>query len=157
MILREWLDRWSMTSLKINARFLEMEWKPSDADKNAAWELYIELLTRVATQYLEPNHGDEQSALESVHSLFGLTRSVIKQHGRGCIEFTKIAVVILNQIIRPFTAKWHRLSVQGAFEDDGQCKSFREELAELQTELRKYTKMLADMAEVEDLTELEEK
>ena len=36
MKLREWLDKWSMTSLKINAKFLEMEFKPSDCDKNAA-------------------------------------------------------------------------------------------------------------------------
>jgi len=157
MKLREWLDAWSMTSLKINAHFLEMEWKPSDYDKNAAWELYIELLTRIATQHLEPEHGDEQTALESVHSLFGLTREVIKRQGPHCIEFTKIAIVILNQVIRPFTAKWHRLSVQRAFDDPGQCKSFRQELSQLQNELRKYTKMLSDMAGVEDLTELEEK
>ena len=82
---------------------------------------------------------------------------MVKRQGRHCIEFTKIAIVILNQIIRPFTAKWHRLLVQRAFEDPEQCESFRQELAHLQTELRKYTKMLADMAGVEDLTELEEK
>lgn len=156
MKLKEWLDEWSMTSLKINARFLEMEFKPSDYDKNAAWELYIELLTRIATQHLDPEHGDEKTALESIHSLFSLTREVIKRQGRHCLEFTKIAVVILNQVIRPFTAKWHRLAVQGAFEDAGQCHVFREELSHLQGNLRSYTKMLADMAGVEDLTELEE-
>lgn len=156
MKLKEWLDEWSMTSLKINARFLEMEFKPSDYDKNAAWELYIELLTRIATQHLEPEHGDEKTALESIHSLFALTREVIKRQGRHCLEFTKIAVVILNQVIRPFTAKWHRLAVQGAFENADQCHAFREELCRLQACLRSYTKMLADMAGVEDLTELEE-
>jgi len=156
MKLKEWLDEWSMTSLKINARFLEMEFTPSDYDKNAAWELYIELLTRIATQHLDPKHGDEKTALESIHSLFSLTREVIKRQGRHCLEFTKIAVVILNQVIRPFTAKWHRLAVQGAFEDADQCLAFREELSRLQGSLRSYTKMLADMAGVEDLTELEE-
>ena len=50
MKLKEWLDSWSMTSLKIKAHFLEMEWKPQDVDKDAAWELYIELLTRITTQ-----------------------------------------------------------------------------------------------------------
>lgn len=156
MKLREWLDEWSMTSLKFNSYFLEMEWKPNDYDKNAAWELYIELLTRIATQHIEPEHGDEKTALESIYSLFGLTREVIKRQGRHCIEFTKIAIVILNQVIRPFTAKWHRLSVQNAFDDPEQCMSFRKEIAQLQTELRKYSKMLSGMAGVEDLTELEE-
>jgi len=41
MKLGEWLDAWSMTSLKINTHFLEMEWKPNDWDKNAAWKLYM--------------------------------------------------------------------------------------------------------------------
>lgn len=155
MKLREWLDKWSMTSLKINPPFLEMEWKPSDYDKDAAWDLYIELLTRVATQYLHPDHGDEETALRSIYNLFDLTREVIKRKGRHCIEFAKIAVVILNQIIRPFTAKWHKLSIQKAFDDPKHCRDFRKELDELQVVLRIYSKMLADMAGVEDLTNLE--
>ncbi len=153
---KKWLEDWDMTSLKIKTSFLEMDWAPADADKNAAWELYIELLTRVSTQYLEPDHGDEKTALESIHSLFKLTRNIIKNNGRDCIEFTKIAVVVLNQIIRPFTAKWHKLSLAKEFDDPEQCKLFRRELGQLQIELRKYAKMLADMANVEDLTELEE-
>ncbi len=106
---RKWLENWDMTSLRIKAPFLDMEWKPQDEDKNAAWELYIELLTRVATQPLRAEHGDEEAALASVHTLFELTREIIRRNGRHCVEFTKIAVVVLNQIIRPFTAKWHKL------------------------------------------------
>ena len=52
-------------------------------------------------------------ALDSVYSLFPTTRTIIRTHGRDAMEFTKIAVVVLNQIVRPFTAKWHRLSLQG--------------------------------------------
>lgn len=152
---KEWLEKWSMTSLKIKTPFLEMDWCPKDADKNAAWELYTELLTRITTQPLLEEHGDEKTALESVHKIFSLTREIIKHHGRDCIEFTKIAVVILNQIIRPFTAKWHRLVLAHAFSDDEKCKLFRNELIVLQEKLHLYTKMLADMAGVEDLTELE--
>lgn len=110
-----------------------MEWKPQDEDKNAAWELYIELLTRITTQPLDDSHGDEETALKSIHSIFPLTREVIKENGRHCIEFTKIAIVVLNQVIRPFTAKWHRMSVQGAFSDSESCQEFRKELAELQS------------------------
>lgn len=154
---RKWLENWDMTSLKINLRFLEMEWSPQEADKNAAWELYIEMLTRIATQYLEPEEGDEATALESIHKLFELTRNIIKTYGRECFEFTKIAIVVLNQIIRPFTAKWHGELISGSFADAEKCKLFRTDLEVLQKELRKYTKMLADMASVEDLTELESK
>ena len=152
----KWLENWDMKSLKINLKFLEMDWAPQVADKEAAWEMYVELLTRIATQHLQPEHGDEKTALDSIYALFGLTRATLKAKGRGCNEFAKIAVVVLNQVVRPFTAKWHKLSLAGAFEDEDQCGQFREELDALQTELRKYTKMLADMAGVEDLTDLEE-
>ena len=146
----KWLEKWDMTSLKIKTPFLNMEWKPIDEDKNAAWELYIELLTRVTTQPLDTSHGDEETALKSVYSIFPLTREVIKNNGRHCIEFTKIAIVVLNQIIRPFTARWHKLSVEGAFSDRESCKEFRQELTNLQSVLNIYTKMLGDMAGIED-------
>ena len=152
---REWLENWSMSSLKIKSPFLEMQWEPKDQDKAAAWDLYIELLTRITTQPLSKAAGDESAALDSIHKLFGLTRDTIKKHGRECIEFTKIAVVVLNQVIRPFTAKWHNLSIQNAFNDEDKCNKFRNELSMLQSKLRTYTQMLAQMADVEDLTELE--
>lgn len=152
---RDWLENWNMSSLKITVPFLEMEWKPLDEDKAAAWELYIELLTRITTQSLSSDHGDEKTALDSIYSLFPLTRQVLKNNTRKCIEFTKIAIVVLNQVIRPFTAKWHRLSLQGAFDDPLKCAEFRAELSTLQNSLKIYTKMLADMAGVEDLTTLE--
>jgi len=151
----KWLEQWDMTSLKIKTPFLDMEWKPQDEDKAAAWELYIELLTRITTQQLQVEHGDEQTALTSIHSIFGITRDVMKNNGRHCIEFTKIAVVVLNQVVRPFTGKWHGLSVKGAFDDPEKCSEFRMELEQLQTVLRIYTQMLAEMADVEDLTDLE--
>lgn len=153
---RKWLEQWEMKALKIKTPFLDMEWCPQDEDKIAAWELYIELLTRITTQPLSIHHGDEKTALASVYSLFPTTRDVIKKNGRFCNEFTKIAIIVLNQIVRPFTAKWHQLEKKGAFNNPDKCKQFRIELSELQKELKLYSKMLADMAGVEDLTELED-
>ena len=156
MKLSNLLEKWGMKSLKITPPFLQMEWTPKAADKDAAWALYIELLTRITTQPLPVDHGDEKTALDSVYSLFGITRGVIKEQGPDCINFTRVAIVVLNQVIRPFTAKWHRKSLAGDFERESERVIFREELAALQVELRKYSRMLADIAEVEDLTDLEE-
>ncbi len=65
--------------------------------------------------------------------------------------------IVLNQVIRPFTAKWHRLSAQGAFSNIQSCQEFRKELAELQSILNIYTQMLGEMAGVEDdLSELQD-
>lgn len=152
----KWLDNWEMTSLKISAPFLAMEWNPAESDREAAWDLYIELLTRITTQSLADEEGDEQTALDSVYSLFPLTREIIKRHGRDSFEFTKIAIVVLNQVVRPFTSRWHRISVQDGFDNSDTCLQFRAELADLQLILHKYTQMLADMAGVEDLTQLGE-
>ena len=37
MKLKKWLENWDMTSLKINLKFLEMEWQPKEPDRDAAW------------------------------------------------------------------------------------------------------------------------
>ena len=155
MNLKSFLDKWNFSKLRINAYFLSLELEFNEADRKAAWELYVELLTRISTQFLEPDDGDEQTALNSIFSLFGTTRSILKQHGPECIEFSKVAILVLNQIVRPFTAKWHKLSLNGAFEDLEKCREFRGELRSLQEELRKYTQLLSDIAGVEDLTNLE--
>ena len=62
---------------------------------------------------------------------------------------------VLNQVVRPFTAKWHKENLAGAFDNEVRRKEFREELAVLQDELRNYNRMLAKIADVEDLTDLE--
>jgi len=152
----KWIENWNMTSLKINLKFLEMEWEPKEPDKQAAWDLYIELLTRVSTQSLQPDHGNEATALKSIYQLFDLTRTIIKSNGRDCIQFTRIAIIVLNQVVRPFTAKWHKVLVDGGFSSDDVHTDFRKDLEDLHKELGNYTKMLADMAGVEDLTNIEE-
>jgi len=155
MQLKKLLEKWDLTSLKIKTPFLEANWEPRDEDKNAAWDLYIELITRVATQRLDPDEGDEAAALKSIHDLFALTRSTIKRNGRHCTNFTRIAVVVLNQKVRPFTAKWHPRVIAGKLNGKDR-KVFRAELQALQTDLRNYTSLLADLADVEDLTDLED-
>ncbi|RBP45084.1 hypothetical protein DES53_10380 [Roseimicrobium gellanilyticum] len=151
MKLRKFLENWDMTGLKVNTGFLEMEWAPQEKDREAAWELYVEMLTRIVTQPLPKEHGDEKSALESVHSLFPTTREILRRKGRECVQLTKIAVIVLNQIVRPFTTKWHSADLN-AFGDATKREDFRKDLEQLQKVLKDYTRALADIAQVEDLT-----
>lgn len=153
MRLKKLLEKWDLTSLRISTPFLEMDSQPRDEDKIAAWELYVELITRAATQGLDPDEGDERAALKSIYELFPLTRETIKRNGRHCINFTRIAVVVLNQKVRPFTAKWHPRVLARAF-SEADKQAFRAELRDLHRDLRNYTRLLADMADVEDLTDL---
>ena len=151
----EFLEKWGLSTLKLKAGFLAADFAPRDPDRGAAWDLYVELLTRITTQPLPVDIGDEKTALDSVFALFNLTREILRKHGPGCTEFAKLAIPVLNQIIRPFTAKWHKLSLAGAFQEASECRAFRAELAALQPKLRHYTQALAEMSGVEDLTELE--
>ena len=157
MTFKQFLEDWDMTELELDIKFLKMKWAPQTADQNAAWELYVELLTRITTQALPTEHGDEKSALDSIHSLFSTTREIIKKHGKDCINFSKIAIPVLNQIVRPFTAKWHRAALADTFKMSARCQEFREDLSSVQGKLTKYARLLAGIARVEDITSLEAK
>ena len=156
MKLGELFTRFHLDKVKLNLAVVRLEISFRQADKDAAWELYIEMLTRIVVQPLPYNAGDDKAALDSVYALFPITREILRRRGRSTVKFSMIAIPVLNQIVRPFTAKWHRESLTGAFNDEGRCREFREELATLQDELRNYNRMLAEIAGVEDLTDLEQ-
>lgn len=152
MTFSDFFKKWGLEKIKINAKFAEMEFKLVEDDQIAAWEMYVELLTRITTQSLDDEVGDEETALTSIYNLFDITRDILKTKGRNATQFTKVAIIVMNQIIRPFTAKWHKKKIDGAFSDWGECYTFRTELKELQDNLISYTRLLAEMADVEDLT-----
>lgn len=154
MTFSDLFRKWGLNSLKLNIGFAEMEFAPTEDDQTAAWDMYVELLTRITTQPLEDGTGDEETALTSIFNLFSRTRDILKLKGRQANEFTKIAIIVLNQIIRPFTAKWHKKKIEGAFLQKEECEKFREELKALQGKLVCYSRLLADMAMVEDLTQI---
>jgi hypothetical protein len=152
MKLKDLFKKVGLTNLKVNLQFIEAEFNlTNSADQDAAWEMYVELITRVATQDL--HHGDPKTALESLSKLFPITRDILKNKGRNAINFAKIAVVILNQVVRPFTSKWHPRIAE--LEDEKNILLFKAELQEVQKEVKKYASLLASMLEIEDITEIE--
>ena len=153
--LAKLFKKYRLEKVKINLLLGSAEITFGEADKDAAWELYVEMLTRIVTQPLPSEDGDEKTALDSVYSLFPTTRNILRRHGRNTIQFSKFAIPVLNQIVRPFTAKWHRESLSDAFTNNAKKKEFRKDLENLQVQLRNYNHMLADIASVEDLTDLE--
>lgn len=153
--ITEMFARFRLEKVKLGPSWANAEIAIDASDSDAAWELYVEMLTRVVTQPLPVETGDEETALDSVYSLFPITREVLRRRGRRAINFTKIAVPVLNQIVRPFTAKWHGKRLAGDLADEDVRHEFRDELATLQEDLRNYNRMLAGIAGVEDLTDLE--
>lgn len=95
---------------------IEGTWVPENAERDAAWELYVELVTRVTVVELRPDQGTLREALTSYYQLFGITRDILRRYGpavaRGNgsrITFGRIAVAMLNSVIRPVLAHWHPL------------------------------------------------
>ena len=156
MELGQLFKNFNLESISLSVAAVSAEVSFEETDKDAAWELYIEMLTRIITQPLPAEVGDEKTALDSVFSLFPTTREILRRHGRKTIEFSKVAIPVLNQVVRPFTAKWHGESLTGAFNVETKRQEFRQELAALQVSLRNYNRLLADIACVEDLTNLEQ-
>ena len=156
MNLSGWFSSFHLDRIRLGSGWASVEISFEESDKDAAWELYIEMLTRIVTQQLPAESGDEKTALDSVYSLFAITREILRRHGRGTVQFSKVAIPVLNQVVRPFTAKWHRESLTGAFGQEAKRLQFREELEGLQVELRNYNRMLAEIAGIEDLTDLED-
>ena len=56
----------------------------------------------------------------------------VKHNRRHRINFTIIAVVVLNQNVRPFSAEWHPDTLTGV--DERGKTQFRAELRDLQTD-----------------------
>ncbi len=85
---------------------------PSDDSAEPANALYVELATRITTQRLHYHSGDEETAAESIHSLFKTTRELMTKHSKAR-EFQYTALALLNGLLRPYTARWRRQDPQG--------------------------------------------
>lgn len=94
---------------------LSGEWEPNEVERAAAWEIYVELITRVSTVPLAPDEGLLREALVSLYSVFDTTRQVLRKYGPDIAEpkpfgqynLAFLAVTILNTGIRPLLARWH--------------------------------------------------
>lgn len=120
--LRDIFKNFSLISINLPIPFMSAEITFLDADKEAAWALYIEFVTRTAIQPLLDEARVEKAALENLYSIFPTTCEILKQYGKKGKAFSKIAIIVLNQVIRPFTAKWHRIALSEKFEKPAAIK-----------------------------------
>jgi hypothetical protein len=95
---------------------LSGDWEPDESERDAAWEMYVELITRVSVAELAADEGLLEEALASFYALFAITRDILRRHGptvarpkNGTVSFGHLAVAILNQALRPLLATWHPL------------------------------------------------
>jgi hypothetical protein len=137
--------------------FAEMKFAVNSEYRRVAWKLFIETLTRVATQPLSTHHGSLREAIGSLHRLFTDTRELLKtmhpSKPTADITVEVCAVKMLNQEIRPFLSRWHvRLQefesrhneiAEADWPDNAAC---RKELEALRDRLISYTRAFGQLA-----------
>lgn len=112
----------------------------------AAQALWVELSTRITTQRLHFRSGEEETAAQSVFDIFARTRELMEKHP-DAKAFEKLALALLNDTLRPYTARWHGWMTEDEkardangktvlkFRDEWVRRQFRRELSELQPRL----------------------
>jgi hypothetical protein len=152
------LDALTLSEISLTVpEFAEMKFAVNSEYRRVAWKLFIETLTRVATQPLSTDHGSLREAIDSLHRLFTDTRELLKtMHPSkpiGGITVEVCAVKMLNQEMRPFLSKWHvRLrefesrqpsTSESEWSENATC---RKELEALRNRLISYTKAFGELA-----------
>lgn len=161
--------------VSLNFHFLQISgtWEPNDDERKAAWELYVELVTRISVVPLSPDEGLLREALTSLYSLFATTRDILRRYGPDVAEpkpggqynFGTLAVAMLNIGLRPMLARWHpaledweaarpeqvsRGEHEHAWE---QAEQLRDALEATRDLLTQYARLMADASGVPDLLE----
>ena len=133
---------------------------PDEAESNAAWSIYVEIVTRVPTQPL--SDGSIREALDSVYRMFVVMRTVLRDSGpriaHGRDSLAPLILGVLNDGLRPFLSEWHsKLSAHESTRDTRRGVSehealwperqeFTEALDGLREELERYAEELLKIA-----------
>ncbi|MFF9210936.1 MULTISPECIES: hypothetical protein [unclassified Streptomyces] len=160
--------------MKLNLKFFEISgtWQPNDAERRAAWDLYVELITRVTIVPMRRDEGLLREALTSIHSVFASTREILKRYGpevaepkkSGQYNFAFLAIALLNYELRPILSKWHpELEHWETVQDPGVSRreheaawsrsgELREELSHMRRTVMAYANTLGAACGVPDLS-----
>lgn len=111
------LRRPKTVQVGLNLHVLQISgtWEPNDDERRAAWELYVELVTRIAVVPLGTEEGLLREAISSLYTLFATTRDILRRYGpdvaeskpHGHYSFGVLSVAMLNYGVRPVLARWH--------------------------------------------------
>ena len=154
--------------LSINGSF-----RPSTAERNAAWELLVELTSRTTVTSLRRSEGLIGEELASYEQVIELTRELLRKagpevaddHHDGNLTLGLIAMRVLNEVLRPAIAKWQpKLADYEALRPAGvgpllweqrwpDANECRLALTALRTTVRTYVDVLGRIAGTADLAD----
>jgi hypothetical protein len=143
-------------------QFSELTFVVNNDARRVAWKLFVETVTRIATEPLEDETGLIREALTSLYKLFSITREILKDSrpslpAPGSQTVEHLAVTMLNWELRPLLSKWHpQLRRYEHTHPDGPEDAWpgatdcRQELRQAQERLRAYALGFAQLAGVRD-------
>ena len=157
--------------LKLPGFAIRGTWKFDEKERQATWEIYVELVTRIAVARLDPEGGSLREALSSYHSLFGTAREVLRKYGpdvakpkgEGDFSFGYLALWMLNGVLRPLLTKWHprlldhekrRDSLVSSIEHEwawSEPEALRRDIEETRVTLTKYARIFEQVSGIPSL------
>lgn len=157
--------------VRLDLRFFSIggTWEPSDVERRAAWELYVELSTRISVVPLQG--GIAREALTSLYSVFAQAREILRRYGPELAEPRRdgdyslgfLTVAMLNLVLRPVLSNWHpelqvweaerpsTVSVKAHEDAWPRIGELREVLEQTRVVLLGYSALLAKACGVPDL------
>lgn len=155
LITRLHVDDWKLEEIEIQG----LKFSTGGAQRRVAWRLFVEITTRISTQPMDENEGDDGVALASLYSLFQFTRKTVSemeitQNATGETIET-YALDMLNSDLRPFLSKWHpRWDVFAVGKKPStewpEHRDFREALQALQNKIEGRARGLAQIAGIKN-------
>ncbi len=165
------MDRPKTVDVALDLKIIKIsgKWEPSNVERKAAWELYVELVTRIGVVPLD--NGILRESLNSLHSIFGSSREILRRYGPevaepgsdGGFSFGYLSVAVLNFTLRPFLSYWHpelsswedtrptgasAVEHQAAWSRSGELRS---EIETVRISLTNFSALLARVCGVPDL------
>ena len=143
-------------------------WEPDESEVSAAWELYVEMVTRTPLGGFSFQEGSLREALNSIYSLFDTTRGILRKYGPGVarpksgreLSFGYLAVSMLNLVLRPLLTEWHprlrRWERGNPHLEESEWKErddFLSALNDISGQLRQYAGLFGEVADVPELIE----
>jgi hypothetical protein len=149
-------------------KIIEGIWYPTENERKAAWDMYVEIVTRVPVAYVKPEIGLLRINLSSLYKLFDVTREILRKYGpsvgrprvEGQLSFGYLSVKVLDLILRPFMMKWNPLlaeyeriktgsdSPQDYEKKWARYEEFNEAMKEVRETMMQYVSLLAWASDV---------
>jgi len=160
-------ENWQVTEIEIDTFGQKLKLANSGSQRRVAWSIFVEIMTRIATQQMLDSEGDDGIAIKSLSDLFQSTRKSISEikstsvlpSSKGNFDTVETySLAMLNKDIRPFLSKWHpvwdtwRKSNPNTLCFDWDLHlAFRIDLKSLQSKIQERAKGLGEIAGVPEI------